>query len=125
MNGPQPPEQQAPATPPRDPVAKMTPGPVASTLRTVDVDAGGGSTIRVSLTPDALVLAHGFGGGASDTPFNRSPWGSPPLTLPARILGPLRDALDALDALEGMEPPASPAGQPEHGPSMEAEEVAP
>lgn len=74
------------------------------TVRTVDVKLGPGrETLRVTLTtgedgkPEALVLASGFGGANSNSPFLRPDWGSSPLTLPASVLPLLREALDALE----------------------------
>lgn len=59
--------------------------------RVVDISVPGGSTLRVSLVRDgpegpALVLAHGFGGGAE--PFRRPDWCGLPIQTD---LGRLRD----------------------------------
>lgn len=77
--------------------------PETRTVRTVDLKLGPGrETLRVTLTtdedgePKALVLASGFGGADTGTPFLRPGWGSSPLTLPASILPSLREALDGL-----------------------------
>lgn len=101
MNDPGTIEQQRPA---QELGPKTYPGPVSSTLRTVDLPLRGGATLRISSTGDSLILAPGFGGAGSDTPFHRPAWGAPPLTLPARILPELLDALHALDVPEEVEP---------------------
>jgi len=72
--------------------------PATQTLRSVDLALLGGITLRVSATEDSLVLALGYGGAGSDTPFHRPAWGAPPLTLPSGALPRLREALGALEA---------------------------
>lgn len=69
------------------------------THRVVDVPVAPSSTLRVAMVTDgdagkALVLSHGFGGGAE--PFRRPNWCGPPIRLPVEVLPALRRALDVL-----------------------------
>lgn len=64
------------------------------THRSVHVDTGGGTTLKITRTEDAIVLAHGLGG---DAEFRRPDWCGTPIRLPASILSELRDALAALE----------------------------
>lgn len=63
--------------------------------RSVHVDTGGGTTLKVTRTEDALILSHGFGGG--EEPFRRPDWCGTPIRLPASVLPELLQALKALE----------------------------
>ncbi len=74
------------------------------TVRSIDVPIGSGrQTLRISATfaedgtPEALILALGFGGVGGE-PFNRPGWCDLPLSLPADAIPQLRAALEALEA---------------------------
>ena len=74
-------------------------------VRSIDVPLGPGRmTLRVSyVTGDArgeasIVLACGFGGGATGDPFTRPDWQGSPLHLPASAAAGLIAALPELGA---------------------------
>jgi hypothetical protein len=69
--------------------------------RSIDVPLGHvDKTLRVSLVEDehgaSVVLASGYGGGASGRAFHRPGWSEPPLSLPAVIVPQLVAALGQL-----------------------------
>ncbi|MEX2532057.1 MAG: hypothetical protein WD960_14915 [Gemmatimonadota bacterium] len=67
-------------------------------LRQLDFSLGPARmTVRITRTPDCLVIAMGHGGASSGDPFTRNAWDGPPLTLPADAVPKLRAALDALE----------------------------
>lgn len=67
----------------------------SETHRSVTMDTGGGTTLKVTRTEDAVVLAHGLGGDGEA--FRRPDWCGTPIRLPASVLPQLRDALEALE----------------------------
>jgi hypothetical protein len=81
----------------------VTAPPRTSVAASLDVSLGGGYTLRVTRLEDSLVLAPGYGGAGTDTPFNRPAWGGPPLSVPIEALSRLRHALEALEAVEEVE----------------------
>lgn len=71
--------------------------PVTSLVKSIDVPLGSSrQTLRVSAMDGVVVLAVGFGGAQTGDPFLRPHWGEGPITVPARIVPQLRDALNAL-----------------------------
>lgn len=75
------------------------------THRSVRIDTGGGTTLKVTRTGDAIVLAHGLGGDGE--PFRRPDWCGTPMRLPASVVADLIAALEALNGLVSGEPPAT------------------
>lgn len=74
--------------------------PKTKTIRTVDLDLGGRSKLRICLVhdekgePESLLLSRGFGDGPA---FYRPGWEPLPLHLPPSAIPDLVQALQALD----------------------------
>ncbi|MEX1258408.1 MAG: hypothetical protein WEG36_12385 [Gemmatimonadota bacterium] len=65
-----------------------------STVRSIDLPLGAGrQVVRITLAPDSLVIAAGWGIGEG---FHRCGWDALPLVLPAGALPKLRAALEEL-----------------------------
>ena len=104
--------------------------PTSTVLAQHDLALGGERTLRLSLVRDeygtSLVLASGFGGGASGREFRRPGWSEPPLALPADALPELRAALEHLSGDAGGRcqpsgPPAAETAPRRHGVETELE----
>ncbi len=89
--------------------------PDTRSITTLDLPLGvGRQTLRLILhrdeagEPDALHLALGYG-GMDGTQFHRPGWGEPLLSLPASIMGQLRDGIAALESPGSQPRPGGPA----------------